>query len=77
MAVTIAFHSGEDRICKMIFAQAAGRLTEIHQAPCEDGEFSGKFELLMKKPLRPEEDEERGNPRSRSARLRAIRRIAD
>lgn len=77
VAVTIAFHSGEDRICKMTFAQAAGRLTEIHQPPCPEVEFRGRFELLTKKPLRASEAEVRDNPRSRSAKLRAIKRVDD
>ena len=77
VAATISFHSGEDRICKMVFAQAAGRLTEIHQPLCPELEFKGSFKLLTKKPLRAGETEMRNNPRSRSAKLRAIKRVDD
>jgi 16S rRNA (cytosine1402-N4)-methyltransferase len=57
----IAFHSLEDRIVKQKFRSLA-------QAGCA--------ELLTKKPLRPGDQEARSNPRSRSARLRALERIA-
>jgi 16S rRNA (cytosine1402-N4)-methyltransferase len=56
----IAFHSLEDREVKQAFRALAGR----------------GHRLLTKKPLRPGEEEERRNPRSRSARLRGIERAA-
>ena len=56
----IAFHSLEDREVKQAFRAAARQ----------------GFALLTKKPLRPGEDEVRRNPRSRSARLRALERAA-
>jgi len=58
--VVIAFHSLEDREVKQSFRAAAAR----------------GFAPLTKKPLRPGEDEVRRNPRSRSARLRAMERAA-
>jgi 16S rRNA (cytosine1402-N4)-methyltransferase len=58
--VVIAFHSLEDREVKQAFRAAAAR----------------GFLPLTKKPLRPGEDEVRRNPRSRSARLRALERAA-
>ena len=54
----IAFHSLEDREVKHTLRALATR----------------GFRLLTKKPVRPGEAETRGNPRSRSARLRAIER---
>ena len=54
----IAFHSLEDREVKQAFRALA------HEG----------FRLLTKKPVRPGEDEVRRNPRSRSARLRAVER---
>ncbi len=56
----IAFHSLEDRIVKQSFRSLAGR----------------GFALLTRKPVRPGPLETRRNPRSRSARLRAIVREA-
>ncbi len=60
MAV-IAFHSLEDRIVKEGFKCFA---------------LNGGAKILTKKPLRPAEDEIASNPRARSARLRALERIA-
>jgi 16S rRNA (cytosine1402-N4)-methyltransferase len=56
----IAFHSLEDREVKQAFRALAGR----------------GHRLLTKKPVRPGEEEQRRNPRARSARLRAIERAA-
>lgn len=57
----ISFHSLEDRIVK-------DRFRELAQKGCAA--------LLTKKPLRPADDEAQANPRSRSARVRAVERIA-
>jgi 16S rRNA (cytosine1402-N4)-methyltransferase len=56
----IAFHSLEDREVKQAFRSLA----------------TAGFRLLTRKPVRPGEDEVRRNPRSRSARLRAVEREA-
>ena len=54
--VLISFHSLEDRLVKDSF-KAAGQ--------------AGTMQILTKKPLTASDEEERGNPRSRSAKLRA------
>jgi 16S rRNA (cytosine1402-N4)-methyltransferase len=59
--VVIAFHSLEDREVKQAF-RALG---------------AEGYRLLTKKPVRPGDDEIRRNPRSRSARLRAVERRPD
>ena len=58
----ISFHSLEDRIVKHTMRGIAGE---------DDG-----FRILTKKPIAPDEAEVRRNPRSRSAKLRAIERLA-
>ena len=63
----ITFHSLEDRIVKLAFRKAGS--ASLKKA-LEKGYF-----ILTKKPLRPPEEEVRRNPRSRSAKLRAIERI--
>ncbi len=60
----ISFHSGEDRLVKVAFRDAAGA----------DG--PKKFHIVTKKPVVPSEDEKRSNPRSRSAKLRVLERVA-
>jgi len=59
MAV-ISFQSMEDRLVKQAFRSA---------------EQAVKYSLLTKKPITPAEGELASNPRSRSAKLRAIRRV--
>ena len=55
--VVIAFHSLEDRTVKNTFREWARE---------------GAGQILTRKPIRPEQEESRRNPRSRSARLRAF-----
>jgi 16S rRNA (cytosine1402-N4)-methyltransferase len=56
-AVFISFHSGEDRLVK----QAV-----------REWEEAGSAASLTKKPLEPGEEEQNRNPRSRSAKVRAV-----
>ncbi len=60
-AVLIAFHSLEDRLVKQAFRRQAQ---------------SGQIRLLTKSPVRPSDGEVARNPRSRSAKLRAMERLA-
>lgn len=72
--VVISFHSLEDRIVKRTFAAHAGRW--ISQ-PAGGRLWQGRkpaVRLLLRKPLRPGEEEVARNPRARSARLRAVER---
>jgi 16S rRNA (cytosine1402-N4)-methyltransferase len=57
----IAFHSGEDRIVKTRFREAADR---------------GLVDLPARKPITPDAGEVKANPRARSARLRVAVRLA-
>ncbi len=59
MAV-ISFHSGEDRIVKYFFKEKAEE---------------GKLKIITKKPIKPSWEEIKGNPRSRSAKLRVAEKI--
>jgi 16S rRNA (cytosine1402-N4)-methyltransferase len=56
----ISFHSLEDRLVKETFRAL---------------EKQGKMVILTKKPVTPSEEEQKRNPRSRSAKLRCTERI--
>jgi 16S rRNA (cytosine1402-N4)-methyltransferase len=74
--VVISFHGGEDRLVKNAMRDLAGRCTCPPELPqCRCGRV-GRVEVLTRKPLRPGAAEVVRNPRSRSARLRAVERLA-
>ncbi len=58
--VLLTYHSGEDRMVKEAFKEA---------------ERQGTLKILTKHVIRPSEQEERANPRSRSAKLRCAERV--
>ncbi len=71
MAV-ISYHSLEDRLVKQAFRHWAARCTCPPNTPrCTCG-GAPRARLLTRKPVRPDPDEVSRNPRSRSARLRAV-----
>ena len=59
--VVVSYHSHEDRRVKNAF---------------REGARDGVYERLTRKPLRPSPEERAANPRARSAKLRAVRRVA-
>ncbi|MBO4562277.1 MAG: 16S rRNA (cytosine(1402)-N(4))-methyltransferase RsmH [Clostridia bacterium] len=71
----ITFHSLEDRIVKNVFRELKDPCTCPPSAPiCICGK-KPIAEILTPKPITADEDELLSNPRARSAKLRAIRRI--
>ena len=64
-AVFLSFHSGEDRLVKHVLRDLARRT----EPP--------RLRLLTRRAERPSAAEEAANPRSRSAKLRAIERLAE
>lgn len=58
--IVISFHSGEDSIVKKQFSELVRK---------------GQGKLIFKKPLVPNEDEIKNNPRARSAKMRVIKKI--
>ncbi len=77
--VVVAFHSLEDRIVKRFMLNAAGRTpaaSRHNPAALQNRGAAAPFRLLAPKALRPGSAETDRNPRARSARLRALERIA-
>lgn len=73
--VVISFHSLEDRIVKNTFRRAAQGCTCPKGLPqCVCG-GSPQLRILTGRPVTPAEDEIAGNPRARSARLRAVEKL--
>ncbi len=71
--VIISYHSLEDRIVKNRLRDLSrGEADPVTGRPRAESRL---LELLTKKPVRPSEAEVAWNPRSRSARLRAARRV--
>lgn len=72
----ISFHSLEDRIVKRVFQKFSGKCECPPRFPqCICG-AERKIEILMRKPVAPTIAEIEENPRARSAKLRACRKIA-
>ncbi len=72
----IAYHSLEDRLVKRRFVAGATGCTCPPDFPICGCENTAELRLLTRKPLRPTADEITANPRARSARLRAVEKVA-
>lgn len=71
----ISFHSLEDRIVKVKFREWARSCSCPPEAPICTCGGTARAELLARGGIVPSELEVRRNPRARSARLRAVRRV--
>lgn len=74
-AVMITYHSLEDRMVKQFFARESRDCLcppQIPQCVCS---HSAAFKILTPKPVTPASEERMQNPRSRSAKLRAVERL--
>jgi 16S rRNA (cytosine1402-N4)-methyltransferase len=73
----IAYHSLEDRLVKTRLREAErGCICPPRVPRCVCGR-APRVRVLTKRPIRPTENETRGNPRARSARLRGAERLQE
>ena len=73
MAV-ITFHSLEDRIVKQFFVDHQGRMESLPEGGAKWVGALPKMSILTRKPVVATDEECRGNPRARSAKLRVAER---
>ena len=71
----ISFHSLEDRIVKNIFKERTHIDEKLKGLPNINEDLLPDYEIVNRKPITPSEEELERNPRSRSAKLRVIKRI--
>ena len=71
----ISFHSLEDRIVKNIFKEVSEIDPFLKGLPNIDKNLLPDYEIITNKPILPSEDEINYNQRSKSAKLRIIKRI--
>ena len=70
--VTLSFHSLEDRIVKQFFNLKSGKAISKHEAFIDRPKLA---EIITKKVVIPTDEEIKLNPRSRSTKLRALRKL--
>ncbi len=75
-AAVISFHSLEDRRVKQVFRELSRECTCPPEWPICRCERKAKWRLITGKPVTASEEEIQMNPRSRSAKLRVVERLA-
>lgn len=71
----ISFHSLEDRIVKDYFREQSKELVNPPYERIYEVERKAIVKLINKKPIVPSDEEVKGNPRARSAKLRIVEKL--
>src|SRR5438128_1987237 len=72
----ITFHSLEDRIVKNFFRDRSRQWLDRPEWPAPQRNPDHDLNVITPKPIEPDENERRTNPRARSAKLRVAEKIA-
>ena len=72
----VSFHSLEDRMVKQYLAEKSGKNQNVSRHMPVNISQKSVFRLISNKAIKPSADEEKANPRSRSARLRVAEKLA-
>ena len=75
--VVISFHSLEDRVVKRAFRRLAGQCECDPRLPVCGCGARRAVEILTRRPITPAQAEQDENPRARSGKLRACRKLGD
>jgi 16S rRNA (cytosine1402-N4)-methyltransferase len=74
--LVVTFHSLEDKIVKDLFNKLCGKEANVNRyMPSFENKQAPNFEFIVRGVLTPSIQEINQNPRARSAKLRAIRRV--
>jgi 16S rRNA (cytosine1402-N4)-methyltransferase len=73
--VVIAYHSLEDRIVKNFLKRESARVVRSPHVYVPDEERLPALQILHRKPVIPDAEEIRSNPRARSAKMRVATRL--
>lgn len=76
VAAIISFHSLEDRLVKQAFKRLCGEIDDVPRGFPIASTHIAQFETLSKRPIVAGDDEVAQNPRARSAKLRAVRKLS-
>lgn len=76
VAAIISFHSLEDRLVKQSFKRLCGEIDDLPPGFPIANAHAAQFETLSKRPIVASDDEVAQNPRARSAKLRAVRKLS-
>ncbi len=71
----MSFHSLEDRIVKDYFREQSKELVNPPYERIYEVERNAVVKLINKKPIVPSDEEVKGNPRARSAKLRIVEKL--
>jgi 16S rRNA (cytosine1402-N4)-methyltransferase len=71
----ISFHSLEDRLVKEVFRRESQDCVCPPELPICACDHQARIKEISRRPIRPDEQEIKDNPRSRSARLRAAEKL--